>query len=76
MPSGLWVTMPRDRGSHHATYSVRGEAAGAPHGSEQWVPQRAGWRENRAKRWRGKALPPLGEWKWELSPTANLETGL
>lgn len=46
--------MPRGRGgSHHATYSVSEEVAGAPHGSKQWEPQRAGRRETRAKEMEG-----------------------
>lgn len=53
MPSRLWVTMPQGRGSHHATYSVKGEVAGAPHVSKQWEPQRAGRRESRAKEMKG-----------------------
>lgn len=62
MPSGLWVTMPRGRGSRHATCSVREEAASAPRGGGQWVPQRAweegGWGEG-DRRGKGQDTCPL-----------------
>lgn len=56
MPSRLWVTMPRGRESHHATYSVRGEAARAPRGRGQWVAQRA-WEEGEQGRRDGGVRP-------------------
>lgn len=40
------------------------------------TPESLGGGRTGPKRWRGKALSPLGECKWELSPTANPGTDL